>query len=70
MRVNEAGFSIRVVRASRMIAATIVIALVASASLAQAPRHAELPNFYKVSERLYRGGQPKTGASRSSPRLE
>ena len=61
MRVNEAGFSIRVVRASRMIAATIIIALVASANLAQVSRPAELPNFYKVSERLYRGGQPGTG---------
>lgn len=61
MRVNEAGFSIRVVRASRMIAATILIALVASASSAQTPSHTELPNFFKVSERLYRGGQPKTG---------
>ncbi len=61
MRVNEAGFSIRVVRASRMITAAILIALVASASPAQAPSHTELPNFFKVSERLYRGGQPKTG---------
>ena len=61
MRVNEAGFSIRVIRASRMITAAILIALVASASPAQAPSHTELPNFFKVSERLYRGGQPKTG---------
>jgi tyrosine-protein phosphatase SIW14 len=61
VRVNEAGFSIRVVRASRMITAAILIALVASASPAQAPSHTELPNFFKVSERLYRGGQPKTG---------
>lgn len=44
-----------------MIAVAFVIALVASASAAQIPHHAELPNFYKVSERLYRGGQPKTG---------
>ena len=61
MRVNEAGFSIRVARASRMIAAAVLIALVASASPAQTPSHTELPNFFKVSERLYRGGQPKTG---------
>ena len=44
-----------------MIAAAILIALVASASPAQAPSHTELPNFFKVSERLYRGGQPKSG---------
>jgi uncharacterized protein (TIGR01244 family) len=44
-----------------MIAATLLIALVASASPAQTPSHTELPNFFKVSERLYRGGQPKTG---------
>jgi protein tyrosine/serine phosphatase len=42
-------------------ATTIVIALVASASLAQAPSHRELPNFYKINERFYRGGQPKAG---------
>ncbi len=46
---------------SRLITATFVIALVASASLAQTPRHAELPNFSQVTERLYRGGQPKAG---------
>ena len=44
-----------------MIAATILIAFVASASPAQTPSHTELPNFFKVSERLYRGGQPRTG---------
>jgi protein tyrosine/serine phosphatase len=36
--------------------------LVAQAGLAQEKiRHAELPNYYKVNERLYRGGQPKKG---------
>ncbi|HEX8185228.1 MAG TPA: dual specificity protein phosphatase family protein [Blastocatellia bacterium] len=36
--------------------------LVASAGLAQEPiRYAELPNFHKVNERLYRGAQPKSG---------
>jgi uncharacterized protein (TIGR01244 family) len=33
-----------------------------SAGLAQeAPRYAELPNFHKVSDKLYRGAQPRTG---------
>lgn len=57
MRVNEAVLS----TANRMIAILFVIALVASAGAAQVPHHAELPNFYKVSEHLYRGGQPKAG---------
>ena len=58
MRVNEAGFSIRV---SQAIGAVVVLVLAASVSLAQDPRYSELPNFSKVSERLYRGGQPKSG---------
>ena len=58
MRVNEAGFSIRV---SQAIGALVVLVLAASVSLAQGPRYSELPNFSKVSERLYRGGQPKSG---------
>jgi protein tyrosine/serine phosphatase len=44
-----------------MIGAAIVLMLAASVSLAQDPRYAELPNFSKVNERLYRGGQPKVG---------
>ncbi|HJQ70888.1 MAG TPA: tyrosine-protein phosphatase [Blastocatellia bacterium] len=44
------------------ITSALVTLIFASACLAQqAPRYAELPNFHKVSERLYRGGQPKTG---------
>ena len=52
---------------NRMVAAAVVTVLVTSACLAQevarqqVPRYAELPNFYKVNERLYRGGQPKAG---------
>ena len=41
--------------------AAVVILLAATASLAQELSYSELPNFSKVSERLYRGGQPKTG---------
>ena len=49
-------------RVNRTIAAAVVTVLVTSAGLAgQAPRYAELPNFHMVSERLYRGGQPKAG---------
>jgi uncharacterized protein (TIGR01244 family) len=35
--------------------------LAAAVSLAEDPRSSELPNFSKVNERLYRGGQPKAG---------
>ncbi|MGA9767982.1 MAG: tyrosine-protein phosphatase [Blastocatellia bacterium] len=51
MRVIETRFS----------TIAIVIALVSVASVAQTPGHKELPNFYKVNERIYRGGQPKAG---------
>lgn len=58
MRINEARFSTRV---SQAIGAAVVLMLAASVSLAQGPSYSELPNFSKVNERLYRGGQPKTG---------
>lgn len=62
MRVNEARLSPLSVRASRVIAAAALLSFLAVAGLAQeAPRYAELPNFHKVSDRLYRGGQPKAG---------
>lgn len=49
-------------RINRVIAAAVMTALITSAGLAgQAPRYAELPNFHKVNEKLYRGGQPKSG---------
>jgi len=52
---------------TRTVASAFVTVLVTSACLAQevarqqVPRYAELPNFHKVSETLYRGGQPKAG---------
>jgi tyrosine-protein phosphatase SIW14 len=45
----------------RIIAVSLVLAClvaVGSPSFAQEPRYAELPNFHKVGERLYRGAQP------------
>jgi len=49
-------------QAGSLIAVALVSLLVAQAGLAQEKiRHAELPNFYRVNERLYRGGQPKKG---------
>ncbi len=41
----------------------LILALVSSLSIAQQPEssHKELPNFHRVDEQLYRGGQPKTG---------
>jgi len=45
-----------------VIAALVLLTLTAAASSAQEkPHYAELPNFYKVDERIYRGGQPKAG---------
>jgi tyrosine-protein phosphatase SIW14 len=62
VRVNEAGLSTLSGRASQVIAAAVLLALLTSAGLAQGDlRYAELPNFHKVSDRLYRGGQPKAG---------
>lgn len=47
---------------SRIIAITFVLMLAAPAGLAQQmARYDELPNFHKVNEHLYRGGQPKVG---------
>jgi len=62
MRADRLGASILKEQISKIIAAAILSMLVAQAGLAQdRPSYAELPNFYKVSERLYRGGQPKGG---------
>lgn len=61
MHVNNAHVSSGLGRAERMIAAVAVLILTAVATPAQgSPRHAELPNFHKVNERLFRGGQPKS----------
>jgi uncharacterized protein (TIGR01244 family) len=47
---------------SRITALLIPLALLPAAALAQgATQYKELPNFQKVSERLYRGGQPRSG---------
>jgi len=65
MRVDRITIPTLRLRVSRIIALAVVTMLVTSAGLAQdgarqkAPRYSELPNFHKVSERLYRGGQPK-----------
>ena len=67
MRVTETRpltSSVRASRvvASRVIAAAVLLTLLAAAGLAQeSPRYAELPNFHKVSDRLYRGAQPRAG---------
>ncbi len=43
-------------------AALLVVALSTLAAVAQsAPRYKELPNFYKINDRLYRGAQPLSG---------
>jgi tyrosine-protein phosphatase SIW14 len=49
-------------RISRLGVVAVTLALLSSAGFAQSdPRHKELPNFHKVSDRLYRGGQPLAG---------
>jgi tyrosine-protein phosphatase SIW14 len=49
-------------RISRLSALAMTLALLASLGLAQSePRYEELPNYHKVSDRLYRGGQPRAG---------
>jgi tyrosine-protein phosphatase SIW14 len=48
-----------IIRRGRLSAAFMAVALLASLSFAQAePRYKELPNFHKVSDKLYRGAQP------------
>jgi tyrosine-protein phosphatase SIW14 len=61
MRVNKARSSTHIGH-GRILSVVVVWMLVASAGLAQGGRrYAELPNFHRVNERLYRGGQPKDG---------
>jgi hypothetical protein len=44
---------------NRITAIVVIFMLVTSAAPAQGQtRHAELPKFYKINERLYGGGQP------------
>lgn len=46
----------------RLRAACLTLALLVSLAAAQSePRYKELPNFHRVSERLYRGAQPTAG---------
>ncbi|MFL6216881.1 MAG: fused DSP-PTPase phosphatase/NAD kinase-like protein [Blastocatellia bacterium] len=47
----------------RLSAAWLTLALLVSVAAAQQaePRYKELPNFHRVSERLYRGAQPTVG---------
>jgi tyrosine-protein phosphatase SIW14 len=62
VRVNKAKASTPTSLTSRVLAAAALLALAAVAALAQdGLRYTELPNFFKVNERLYRGGQPKAG---------
>jgi tyrosine-protein phosphatase SIW14 len=47
----------------RSMALVLILALFSCLVIAQQPEssHKELPNFHRVNENLYRGGQPKTG---------
>jgi tyrosine-protein phosphatase SIW14 len=46
----------------RLSAAALTLALLVSLAAAQSePRYKELPNFHRVSDRLYRGAQPLPG---------
>jgi tyrosine-protein phosphatase SIW14 len=47
----------------RSVALVLVLLFVSCLVIAQQPElsHKELPNFHRVNENLYRGGQPKTG---------
>ena len=47
-------------RSLTLLATVFFVSLVAGAQEAE-PRYKELPNFHRVNERLYRGGQPKDG---------
>jgi uncharacterized protein (TIGR01244 family) len=54
----------------RIIALAFVLLCVASASYAQSEqRYDELPNFHRVSDKLYRGAQPKAGGFRQLSQL-
>lgn len=49
-------------RSGRLSAISLTLALLVSIAAAQSePRYKELPNFHRVSERLYRGAQPQPG---------
>jgi protein tyrosine/serine phosphatase len=67
MRVARLENTILKVYVSRMIAVAVLSLLVTTAGLGQEALHnqathfKELPNFQKVNENLYRGGQPRAG---------
>lgn len=51
-------------------AAALLLALFTLSAYAQsAPRYKELPNFYKVNDRLYRGAQPEAGGMKKLKEL-
>ncbi|MEK6406622.1 MAG: tyrosine-protein phosphatase [Acidobacteriota bacterium] len=57
-------------RTDRLSAVVCALMLLAAASQAQQePSYKELPNFHKVSERLYRGAQPRDGGIRKLAEL-
>jgi tyrosine-protein phosphatase SIW14 len=57
-------------RIHRLSAAVCAVALLVSISAAQSePRYKELPNFHKVSDTLYRGAQPSSGAAKKLAEL-
>jgi tyrosine-protein phosphatase SIW14 len=47
----------------RSVALVLILTIFSFLVIAQQPQsgHRELPNFHRVNENLYRGGQPKTG---------
>src|SRR5215208_1127404 len=62
MRAGRLRVSIPREQFGKIIAPAILLMLFAQSGPAQdKPSYAELPNFHKVSERLYRGGQPRSG---------
>jgi tyrosine-protein phosphatase SIW14 len=57
-------------RIGRLSAASMTLALLVSVAAAQSElRYKELPNFHRVSERLYRGAQPAAGGMRKLAEL-
>lgn len=57
-------------RIGRLSAAGLTLALLVSVAAAQSElRYKELPNFHRVSERLYRGAQPGPGGMRKLAEL-
>lgn len=62
------------IRTQRLVAAALPFILSVSLAQAQgsegkAPHYDELPNFHRVGDRLYRGGQPKPGGYARLARL-